>query len=88
MLIVVVHDVCPSVRPSFHLSVCPSFVEIISFCGNWISKRQVILKFDLNVDYGYLTMMNVRDNRFFRKLLFGSCKFMQAVSLARGTRDS
>ena len=45
--IVVVRDVCPSVRPS----VCPS-VEIISFRGNSLSNRPIELKIGLNVRQG------------------------------------
>ena len=53
--IVVVRDVCPSVRlsvrPSVRLSVCPS-VEIISFRGNSLSNRPIELKIGLNVREG------------------------------------
>ena len=53
--IVVVRDVCPSVRqsvcPSVRLSVCPSVrlssVEIISFRGILISNRPIDLKIGL-----------------------------------------
>ena len=53
--IVVVRDVCPSVRPSVRLSVrlsvCPS-VEIISFRGNSLPNRSIELKIGLNVREG------------------------------------
>ena len=49
--IVVVRDVCPSVRPSVCLSVRPS-VEIISFRGNSLSNRPIELKIGQNVREG------------------------------------
>ena len=54
--IVLVRDVCRSVRPSDHLSVSPtvrlSSVEIIYFRGISISNRPIDLKIDLNVREG------------------------------------
>ena len=49
--IVVVRDVCPSVRPSVVPSVRPS-VEIIYFRGISISNRPIDLKMSINVRKG------------------------------------
>ena len=69
--IVVVRDVCPSVRPSVRLSVrlsvrpsvCPSVrlssVEIISFRGNSLSNRPINLKIGLNVREGVVHVRKV-----------------------------
>ena len=60
--IVVVRDVCPSVRPS----VCPSVrssVEIISFRGNSLPNWPIELKIGLNVREG---VVHVRKARFFK----------------------
>ena len=66
--IVVVRDVCPSVR----LSIRPS-VEIISFRGNSLPNRPIELKIGLNVREG---VVHVRKAWFF-EILIASCKFMQ-----------
>ena len=58
-------DVCPYVRLSS--------VETISFRGNLISNRPIVLKFDLNVIYGVVHVWNV----WFFEILIASCKFMQ-----------
>ena len=54
--IVVVRDVCPSVRPSVcpsvRLSVRLSSVEIFSFRGNSLSSKPIDLKIGLNVREG------------------------------------
>ena len=52
--IVVVRDVCPSVRPS---------VEIISFRGNSLSNRPIELKIGLNVREW---VVHVRKRDFFK----------------------
>ena len=70
--IVVVRDVCPSVRLSVRLSVRPS-VEIISFLGNSLPNRPIELKIGLNVREG---VVHVRKAWFF-EILIASCKFMQ-----------
>ena len=61
--IVVVRDVCPSVRPSVRLSVCPSVrlssVEIISFRGNSLSNRPINLKIGLNLREGVVHVRKV-----------------------------
>ena len=65
--IVVVRDVCPSVRPSVRPSVCPSVrlsvrlssVEIISFRGNLLSNRPINLKIGLNVREGVVHVRKV-----------------------------
>ena len=75
--IVVVRDLCPSVRPSVRQSVCPSVrlssVEIISFRGILISNRPIDLKIGLDVRKG---VVHVRKAWFF-KILIASCKLMQ-----------
>ena len=63
--IVVVRDVCPSVRLSS--------VEIISFHGISISNRPIDLKIGLDVRKG---VVHVRKAWFF-EILIASCKFMQ-----------
>ena len=50
--IVVVRNICPSVRPSVCPSVLMSPVEIISFRGNSLSNRPINLKISLNVRVG------------------------------------
>ena len=62
--IVVVHDVCPSVRPS---------VQIISFRGNLISHRPIDFKIGLNVRS---EVVHVRKTWLF-EILIASCKFLQ-----------
>ena len=60
--IVVVRDVCPSVRPSVCPSVRPSVrpsVEIISFRGNSLSNRPIELKIGLNVREGVVHVRKV-----------------------------
>ena len=64
--IVVVRDVCPSVRPSVRLSS----VEIISFRGISISDRPIDLKIGLDVCKG---VVHVRKAWFF-EILIASCK--------------
>ena len=63
--VVVVRDVCPSVRLSS--------VEIISFHGISISNRPIDLKIGLDVRKG---VVHVR-NAWFFEILIASCKFMQ-----------
>ena len=70
--IVVVRDVCPSVRPSVCPSVRPS-VEIISFRGNSLSIRPIDLKIGLNVREG---VVHVRKAWFF-EIRIASCNFLQ-----------
>ena len=68
--IVVVHDVCPSVR----LSVCPSVrpsVEIISFRGNSLPNRPIDFKIGHNVREG---VVHVQKTWFF-EIRIASCNF-------------
>ena len=68
--IVVVRDVCPSVRRAVCPSVCPS-VEIISSRGNSLSNRPIDHKIGLNVHEG---VVHVRKAWFF-EIRIASCKF-------------
>ena len=63
--IVVVRNVCPSVRLSS--------VEIVSFCGISISNRPIDLKIGKDVRKG---VVHVRKAWFF-EILIASCKFLQ-----------
>ena len=80
--IVVVRDVCPSVRLSVRLSVRPSVrqsVEIISFRGNSLPNWPIELKIGLNVREG---VVHVRKVCFF-KILIASCKSMQFANICK-----
>ena len=87
--IVVVRDVCPSVRPSVcpsvRLSVRLSSVEIFSFRGNSLSSKPIDLKIGLNVREG---VVHVQMAWFFEiliaKLQIASiCNFLQINLCAR-----
>ena len=75
--IVVVRDVCPSVRPS---------VEIISFRGNSLSNRLIDLKISLNVRAGVVHVqkawffeIRIASCIFFCNLCCNSCKLRKIL---------
>ena len=70
---VVTRDVCPSVRLSVRLSVCPSSVEISLERGCTITNRPIDLKFGLSIGG---REMHVR-KKFGFEIRIASCEFMQ-----------